>query len=115
MEHGTFANMAHKITDKVLHPQSIEKTNVKLADAAFHESTMNALNYYANNGHPHFKDTALFIKIIRDWFNAVNVKSIDYGSKKLDERRYPITREDSSKQLTYLRSMASWFVKWEEI
>ena len=27
--------MAHKLKDKVMHPLSIEKTNVKLADAAF--------------------------------------------------------------------------------
>ena len=32
-----FPKMAHKLTDKVLHPHSIEKTNVGLADAAFHE------------------------------------------------------------------------------
>ena len=65
--------MAHKIPDK-------------LADVAFHESIMNALNFYADNEYPQFKETASFTKITRDWFNAVNVKSIDYDSKLLDER-----------------------------
>ena len=106
LEHGMFPKMAHKLIDNVLHPQSIEKTNVSLADAAFHKSTMNALNYYAKNGYQHFEDTAVFIKIMRDWFNALNVKSVDYGTKTCDERRKPIRQEHNSEQLSFLRSMA---------
>ena len=49
---------AHKLTEKVLHPSSIEKTNVKLADACFHESTVNALIHYAKRGFPEFRETA---------------------------------------------------------
>ena len=33
---GKPLKMAHKLKDKVMHPLSIEKSNVKLADAAFH-------------------------------------------------------------------------------
>ena len=68
IELGKPTNMAHKLTEKVLHSKVIEKSNVKLADSLFHESTMNALMYYADNGYPQFEDSAIFIKYIRDWF-----------------------------------------------
>ena len=58
--------MAHKLTEKVLHPKMIEKSNAKLADSLFRESTMNVLMYYAGNGYPQFEDSAIFIKYIRD-------------------------------------------------
>ena len=113
LEHGKYPKMAHKLSDKMLKPKSIEKTNVKLADAAFHESTINALNYYGENGYPHFIQTAAFIKIIRDWFNTVNVKSKDAGVKRRDELRYPISKEDSQNQLTYLTDMGDWLEEWK--
>ena len=46
LEQGKLHKMAHKLNERVLHPTSIEKTGVKLPDAAFHESTINSLNYY---------------------------------------------------------------------
>ena len=58
--------MAHKITDKAINPVSIEKTNVHLADACFHNSTINALRYYAKNGYPHFTETDDVLQIIRN-------------------------------------------------
>ena len=48
LEKGRNKKFAYKLTDKVLHPKPIEKTNVKLVDAAFHESTINALRYYSS-------------------------------------------------------------------
>ena len=51
MELGKPLKMAHELKDKVIHPMFIEKTNVKLADAAFHESTINTLEFYSKNGH----------------------------------------------------------------
>ena len=85
IEYGKTQKMAYKLNEQVLHPQSIEKTNVKLADAAFHESTINALTYYAAHGYENFKNSAIFIKRIRNWFSQVNVKSADYGRRSLDE------------------------------
>ena len=64
--------MAYKLNEQVLHPQSTEKTNVKLADAAFHESTINALTYYAAHGYENFKDSAIFTVVkIADNCSAV--------------------------------------------
>ena len=53
------------------------------------------------------------LKIQRYWFNALNVKSVDYGTKTRDERRKSIWREHNSEQLSFLRSMACWFEKWQ--
>ena len=44
--------MAHKLSEKVINPFSIEKTNVRLADACFHESTIKALEYFGEHGYP---------------------------------------------------------------
>ena len=50
--------MARKLKEVVLHPVAIEKTNVRLADSLFHESTIAALDYYASHGHPEFDQPA---------------------------------------------------------
>ena len=63
--------IAHKLSRKMLYPNSIETTNVKLADACFHESTISGLLYYEERGYPRFKETATFLKIIRQWFNVL--------------------------------------------
>jgi hypothetical protein len=61
IELGRPAKYAHKLTDKVLHPMPIQKTNVKLADSLFHESTIEGLVYYSKHGHPEFQNTASFL------------------------------------------------------
>ena len=105
--------MAHKLSEKVLHPQPIEKTSVKLAEAVFHESTINTLKFYALNGYPHFNDTAIFLQKIRNWFNNVNVKSIDYGRRKKDELRNPMRRESVNEDLEFIEDFALWLQKWQ--
>ena len=67
------------LTDKVLNLQVIEKPNVY---ACYHECTINALEYYSNNGFPQSKDTARFSKIIREWFNVVDVRNPEHGKRK---------------------------------
>ena len=114
LEKSKSSKMAHKLNEKVLNPKPIEKTNVKLADAAFHESTINALKYYSSRGYEHFEDTAIFLQYIRDWFNTVNVKSSDYGKRKRDERRNPIRRESIDEDLAYLVKMLDWLQRWND-
>ena len=79
IELGKSRKMSHKLTEKVLLSKIIKRSNVKLVDTLFHQSTMNVLTYYAANGYPQFEDSALLIKVIRHSFNQMNVKSIDYG------------------------------------
>ena len=105
--------MAHKLTKKLLQPSSIEKVNVMLADACFHESTINALKCYASHGYPHFSGTAAFLQIIRNWFNVVNVKSFFSGQQKMDERREAITTDTRENQLGFLKEFYRWLEEWE--
>ena len=86
---------------------------MKLADAVFHESTMNALMYYSAKGYPQFEDSAIFIKIIRDWFNQMNVKGTDYGIRTRDEKRKPIRRETWHDDTSYLRMFRAWLEEWQ--
>ena len=112
IEKGRPEKLAYKLTEKVLHPQVMEKTNVKLADSAFHESTINALNYYSLHGYSHFHDSALFAKTIRDWFNTLNVMCLDYGKRKREERRYAIRRESVEEDLSYIARFVNWLELW---
>ena len=114
LEKGKHRKIAYKLSEKVLHPKSIEKSNVKLADPAFHESTINALLYYASRGYPHFKNTAIFIRIIRDWFSTINVKSSDYGQRSRDERKNAVYRSTMDEDLAYLSQFCIWINKWRE-
>ena len=113
IEKDRLEKMAYKLNEKVLHPQVMEKTNVKLADAVFHESTINALTYYADHGYEHFKDSAAYAKVIRDWFNTVNVKSTDYGTRKRDGRRHPIRRKTVDEDLSYITRFVAWLESWK--
>ena len=75
LELGKPLRIAHKLNDKVLRPKPIERSNVKLADSLFHESTIDALNYYSTqDGKENWSKTATFLKHIRTWFNILNVE-----------------------------------------
>ena len=105
LELGKPVKMAHTLNDKILNPSSLEKTSVNLADSFFHESTINALAYYANNGYPEFNGTVDFLKLIRNWFNTMNVKTAFYGQEARDERRDPIRNNDRTGSLIYLQKI----------
>ena len=108
IEKGKGTKMAYRITEKVLHPQSIEKTSVKLADSIFHESTINALLYYSEHGYDDFVETAHFLRYIRNWFNKINVKSTDYGIRSRDDNRNPIRRESVENDVVSISEFCSW-------
>ena len=112
MELGKPMKMAHRLNDKVLSPSALERTNVRLADSLFHDSTINALEFYLVQ-HPEFSGTIQFLKIIRHWWNIINVKTPNEGKVKRDIRRNPVTNENDEK-LDYLRKFADWLSLWEE-
>ena len=105
--------MAYKLTEKVLHPSSIERTNVKLFDSMFHESTINALEYYGKNGHLEFLETLPFFQLVRKAWNILNVKTPYLGQKKRDLTREPITSVDDWK-LSFLLDFQAWLDSWEK-
>ena len=105
LEAGKPERMAFKLSKKMLNSSSIEKTNVQLANICFHESTINGLRYYANNGYPYFQGTAAFLQIIHDWFSIINVKSLYAGQKSREKFREPIYQQDRNFQLDYLENV----------
>ena len=113
-ELGRPLKYAHKLTDKVLHPMPIQKTNVDLADRFYHESTIDALEYYSENGFPHFKPTAKYLRIIRTWWNIVNCKNPSFGKRTRDPVREPISIDDPG-GIQYLEKVLKWIKKWEEM
>ena len=103
--------IAYKLSEQMLFPNSIEKTNVQLAHACFHDSTISGLLYYAEKQCPHFKDTATFLKIIRHWFNVMNVKTKFDAQKNRDDRRKCVTVENRD-QLNFLQQFYTWLETW---
>ena len=103
MERAKPLRMAHKLNEKILKPSNLEKTNVGLAEAFFHESTIAALSYYAKHGHPEFSGTANYLKIIRIWFNLLNVKSLYHGKNMNDATKTPLTKEDRGNLVPFLK------------
>ena len=104
---GKPMKMGYKISDKVLSPSTIEKTN-----SCCHESTINALKYYSNHGHEEFSGTAEVLQIFRTLFNTINVKSLYTDQRTRDESRSAVKKEDRS-SLEYFRPFAEWLKKWE--
>ena len=94
MEQGKEVKMAYRLTDKVLHPSTIERVNVQLAVSATHETTIAALDYYGQKEERSgFKETAEFLRSIRKWFDIVNVKTPTAYLKLNDNTRKPVTKE----------------------
>ena len=94
--------IAHKISDKVINPLALEKTNVSLADALFDESTINGLLFYGKNGFPAFIETAKFLRIIRNWWDTFNVKSKFKGKHKRNKFMQAVNKENINEISSYL-------------
>ncbi len=110
-ELGKPVKLAYKLSEKVLHPTAIEKTNVLLADSLFHHSTIQALNFYSSE-HPAWQETAAFLQLIRDWWNVVNVKTPFLGQKKRNPYQEPISSVDDH-NMTALKNFGDFLKKWK--
>ena len=104
---------AHRLTPAALAPKSIEKTSVKLATSVFHESTRDALQFYAVNEHkPTWSETAEFIALILKLWNVMNVKSSSKGKHKRNYVMDPV-RSSQDWKLDFLREVADFLLRWE--
>jgi hypothetical protein len=92
----------------------IERQNVQLAQAVFHDSTFNALKFYGDRGNPSFLATAKFIEIISRWWKLVNVKSKFHSLRKRDGDREPITKNNLVEKTSFLRGFVDWLSAWED-
>jgi hypothetical protein len=113
LELGHPVKYAHKLNDKVLKPMPIERTKVELADRLFHESTIAALDYYAAHGHPKWKETANFLRLIRTWWNTVNVRNPTMGKRMRDPVREPVRLDDMG-AVQFLERFFKWLKEWQE-
>jgi hypothetical protein len=112
---GRAVKYGHKLTEKVLNPKSIEKTNVDLACRFFHESTVHGLHHFARNeDKPEWESTALFLEIVHKFWNTVNVKNPRAGFQKREDSRKPISLNDKS-QSVFLQQFVEWLAEWEKM
>jgi hypothetical protein len=113
MELSRAVKYAHKLTDKVIAPQPIERTKVQLADRFFDDSTINGLEQCGTD-ESGWKETARFLKLIWRFWNCVNVQSRYAATHLRDERRKPITKIDKD-QITFLSAFYRWMEEWEKM
>ncbi len=114
LEIGKPLKIAHKLSDKVINPLALEKTNVSLADALFDESTINGLLFYGNNGFPEFIQTAKFLRVIRNWWDTFNVKSKFKGKHKRNKFMEAIDETNVEEVSAYLQKFTDWVKEWKE-
>lgn len=118
MERVSPTKLAHKLTDKVLHPSNLERVNVKLTAAATHESTSAALRHFARLQPclSDFNDTAEFLELMRRWFNICNVKSPNMANRLNDENRVPLRSDckKSERSLQFLSDFGAFMRNWIE-
>ena len=111
-EFGKPMKHAHKITQKVLTPRPIERSNVMLAERLFHESTIAALKHYSDEN-PEWENTAEFLDLIHTWWSIVNVRSTSVGFRKRDDNKKAITRSSESK-LEFLTKFVLFMKEWRD-
>ena len=80
----------------------------------FDDSTISALRFYANNGHPEYFATANFLEIVSSWWKTVNVKSKFHASRKREPVREVIKEENLVEKTSFLRGFVDWLSAWEE-
>ena len=105
--------MAHKLNNRVINPSNIERQSAMLTTAIFHESTINALKFYSQQGRPDFMETAEFLTIVLNWWKMVNVKSKFLAKQKRDEFREVVSKENLVNKTSFLRSFVDWLEQWE--
>ena len=98
--------IAHRLTETVLKPNSIEKVNVKLALAVFHESTVIGLKEYG------FHETASAIDLFLKLWNILNVSTSEIGKHKRDISRDPV-RSTADWKLKFLTDFGHYVSFWK--
>jgi len=104
--------IAHKLNKTVLNPNNLQKTSVKLAASVFHESTIEALNFYSDSINPEWKNTSRFLNKIKYMWEMINVRTPRKGVEKRNKNMEPIKSEFDEK-IDELKVIASWFSEWQ--
>ena len=112
MERNMPLRMAHKLTETIINPQNIQRLSAKLADSLFHESTCNAMEFYINHKNKPWHDTLKFLRLIRHFWNTLNVRTPRVGIHKRDSWLCPITSVTDDR-LAFLRKFSNFLIKWK--
>ena len=107
--------LAFKLNHRIIKPGPIERQSVVLTHSLFHESTIEALNFYGKEGHPEYFETASFLTIICNWWKTVNVKSKFLSKRKRDPYLEIVQEDNLEEKTSFLRSFVDWLQAWEEI
>lgn len=111
MESCQSLRMAHKLSSGCFNPSSIQRTSAKLTYSVFHESTVNAMEYYATHGKESWAGTARFLRFIHTLMAIINVKDSTVGIRKRDDNRKPIGSIDDER-LSLLENYCTFFQEW---
>ena len=85
---------------------------MQLAISATHETTTAALDYFGQKEKcSAFKHTAEFLRLVRRWFDVVNVKSAYTHTRLNDPIRKPITKEEQE-GLNFLDKFGQMMRAW---
>ena len=98
--------IAHKLSETVLNPKTIEKVNVRLALSVLHESTISALKHYG------YTDTAAALELFLKFCKVLNVSSSTIGKHKMDITQDAVKSPDDWK-LEFLLEFGSYVSAWE--
>ena len=99
--------IAHKLSDTVLNPSTIEKVNVKLAVSLLHESTIHGLKHYG------FTETAAVLALFSKLWSILNVSSPSVGKHKRNIVEDPVKSPEDWK-LQFLTDIGNYVDVWEK-
>ncbi|KAG8182237.1 hypothetical protein JTE90_024170 [Oedothorax gibbosus] len=117
LEESSTVKFAFHLNAKTLYPTSIERQNVLPAVNVFHESNPAALERLAEH-HPRFvysvDDTATFLRLIKKWWDIMNVSHPNKGKFSRNPDSKPLTTSNSE-SLTFLSAFVGWVKKWRDM
>ena len=111
MERNMPLKLAHRLNQNVIKPDNIQRVSVKLAEACFHESTINAMEFYIKSQNKPWLDTLKFLKMIRLFWNILNIRTPTIGIRKRDEALKPIMSVEDDR-IRFLKEFANLLRVW---
>lgn len=105
---------APALAPKVLFPNAFERQNVPLALRLFDDKNIIAIKHYEALLGSNSVGTAEFIKIVRQWWTTVNVKTPFKGFHIREPLAIPISTSNSQ-GLDFLNNFCNWLTYWKNL
>lgn len=104
--------IAYKLNTKAYRMNNFEKQNVQSVVNVIHESTCAGLRSIENR--EDMKNCANFLELIRNWFNANNVKSIEKDRNRRDRYSAPIYSADDH-SIKFMIQFLEFLNRWNAL